>query len=58
MLQNFLERGIHALTFIATSDKTDEKLAFFAIKTGLSQVEIKKFPQGLGCEAAGSEIYI
>ena len=27
MLQSFLERGIHALSFIATSDKRDENLA-------------------------------
>ena len=26
--------------------------------TGLREVKIKKFPQGLGCKAAGSEIYI
>ena len=58
LLQNFLERGFHALTFIATSDKTDEKLDVFSIKTGIRQVKIKKCPQGLGCEAAGSEIYI
>ena len=30
----------------------------FSVKTGIRQVKIKKFPQGLGCEAAGSEIYI